>query len=240
MPIPTFRYMGGKARLRNWLISYFPPSGDWYVEPFAGLGNVFFLAKSLNYKKWWLNDINARFLKAMLTANLDDLPTKVNKTDFLNWRNRDDDLAKLVEPRITYGGKGYQAGFSGSSGSHKGYDGVLYRDKCEAARELLQDVKITEGSWKKMGIQRLSPNSFMYCDPPYYGTNTPYPNIEHEDFVQALNQCKCKWAVSGYSNELYDVELNFINRYTKERNSEIKGSNSQGYQPVTEVLWTNY
>jgi len=237
---PAFRYMGGKARLRNWLIQHFPPSGNIYLEPFAGLGNVFFAAKnSLDFKKWWLNDTNP-FLRSLLKVDLESLPPQVSKDDFDSWKSKNDDVARVIEPRITFGGKGYKYGYSGSSGTHKGYNGKLYRGVCNSAKELLAGVSITNLSWEKLNIPKLSSDDFVYCDPPYFGTSASYSNIKHEDLVRVLNASRCRWAISGYSNNLYDTHLNYKNCYVSKRNSEIKGSNARKKKPVVELLWTNF
>lgn len=241
MQSPSFRYMGGKSRLRGWLLQYFPASGNLYMEPFAGRGNVFFEArKRLKFKKWWLNDLDSSFLVALSKADLDSLPQDVNKRDFDAWKHKNDDIAKILEPRITFGGKGYKAGYSGTSGTHKGYCKDLYGKTCQSAKELLIDVKVTQLSWEQLGITKLRNNDFIYCDPPYIDTKAPYPNIKHEYLVKTLNASSCKWALSGYSNDLYDSKLIYKNCYTKERNAEIKGSNTGQREPVIEVLWTNY
>jgi DNA adenine methylase len=237
--------MGGKSRLRNWLIQHFPVAGELYIEPFAGKGNVFFKSKqSLDFKTWHINDIDW-FLVALFRVNLNDLPEKVDKTDFSIWKNKNDDISKIIEPRITFGGKGYKAGYAScyheqSTNNHMGYNRVLYKKTCELAQELLSDVKITQLSWEQLEIEKLQPYDFVYCDPPYVGVKASYPNINHEKLVDILNSSCCMWALSGYSNDLYDNNLVYKNKYTKERNSEIKGSNTGKREPVMEILWTNY
>lgn len=57
--LPAFQYPGGKARLRSWLLPFFPRSGRMYLEPFAGRGNVFFAARAaLDFQYWQVNDPN--------------------------------------------------------------------------------------------------------------------------------------------------------------------------------------
>lgn len=233
--------MGGKARLRSWLMQYFPPTGNLYMEPFAGRGNVFYKAyTTLSFKEWHLNDIDISFFNALLKADLNLLPQQVTKDDFEYWKNQKDDVAKLIEPRVTYAGKGYKAGYSGTSGTHKGYAGDLYCKTCQAAKDLLQDVKVTQLSWENLGIEKLNGNDFVYCDPPYYETKASYNNVNHPDLIRVLNSSGCRWAISNYSNSLYDENLIYKNRYTQERNSEIKGSNTGQRESIIEVLWTNY
>ena len=242
MKTPSFRYIGGKARLRKWLISHFPQTGGSYVELFVGRANVFFEAKrQLSFKRWHLNDLNSAFLQALLDADLTQLPDHVSKETFNFWKNQNSAVSAIIEPRITFAGKGYWAGFSGTSGTHVGYSGSLYRQVCESARSLLSGCEITSQSWDQVDLSGLGKDDFVYLDPPYYGTtNTTYPNIDHEKLVDFLNAAPFRWAMSGYDNCLYKSSLRFASRYERMRNSEIKSSNSGHKEPVCEVLWMNY
>ncbi len=115
MKIPTFRYQGGKARIRARLVELFPRSGGLYVEPFAGRGNVFFLARTcLSFDGWILNDLNSvEFLTALIQANLEDLPQGVSREEFERIRYEDSPVSRILEPIITFCGKGYRYGYSG-------------------------------------------------------------------------------------------------------------------------------
>jgi len=238
--IPSFRHMGGKARLRKWLISHFPAQADMYLEPFCGKGNVYYAAcDSLFCFNWILADIDGSFLTALQTANLNELPETVEKADFSFWRNSSSPIATLIEPRITFAGKGYRYGFSGSSGTHVGYNGALYKKVCEQARTLLKNALIITGDWETT-IQYAQNEAFVYLDPPYYATDACYPNIDHSTLIDCLNAASFKWALSGYDNELYRYKLKFKTCHKYERNSEIKSSNTGMRTPVIECLWTNY
>lgn len=240
MKTPAFRHMGGKARLRKWLVQRFPDNGKIYLEPFAGKGNVFFWARQqLQFERWVLSDIDVRFLRALTQADFSLLPKTVNRDDFNHWRTQDCDVSKLIEPRVTFAGKGYKYGYSGSSGTHVGYSGPTYRKVCERARELLGDAQIVENHWEDT-LNRLGGNDFVYLDPPYHGTEASYQNIDHARLVEALNNASFSWALSGYRNPFYDTRLIFRCRFEYERNSEIKSSNSRSREPVIETLWTNY
>jgi len=237
---PSFRYMGGKSRLRKWLISKFPKSGRRYIEPFAGLGNVFYQArKDLSFKSWHLGEIHD-FFTALLNADLDKLPDSVSREEFDFWRKDDSYIATLIEPKITFGGKGYKSGFDGGHPSHPPYKGSLHRETCEQARELLKDVEVKKCNWTDWDYNSLGSEDFVYFDPPYFGTKAPYPNINHTDLIHLLVSAKFKWAVSGYdNNNMYNYFLT-CNKHSKQRNSEIKSSNTGKYEGVVETLWTNY
>lgn len=247
--IPAFRFMGGKARMRAWLLRHFPKHGRHYVEPFAGVGNVFYAARTqLDFAEWLLADIAPDFLTALLRADLDALPEAVSREDFAAWKAARDgadpgraDLARLLEPRITFAGKGYAFGYSGSSGTHVGYSKRFYRPVCEAARALLAGpgVHVRQIEWEHL-LSGGNPDDFVYLDPPYYGTVTPYPQIDHAALVERLNAAPFRWALSGYDNALYNEKLRYARRFLYERNSEIRSSNKGRRTPVIETLWTNY
>lgn len=240
MKTPSFSHMGGKARLRGWLVQHFPDKGGVYLEPFAGKGNVYFKARQeLRFEQWVLADLDVRFLYSLTKANLMELPATVSKEEFGYWKTRDCHVSRLIEPRVTFGGKGYRHGYNGTCGTHVGYNGILYRRICQQARMLLSDAQVAEQPWQD-SLSNLNDLDFVYLDPPYYGTKAAYKNVDHEELVQTLNEARFRWALSGYQNPLYDTRLEFKCRFEYERNSEIKSSNSRGREPVIEHLWTNY
>jgi len=235
--------MGGKARIRKWLVNLFPQAGNRYIELFAGRGNVFYYAKStLDYNYWILNDIDINFMYSITKSNFENLPEKIEKEDFEYWKSRGDMISKLIEPRITYGGKGYDYGYSGDCGTHIGYRKENYKENCKLASYMLdKSVTLFECDWKNLfNIITVDENDFVYCDPPYHGSESiPYPNINHEDLLTFLKNAKFKWALSGYESSLY-LDILGEPQNKKVRNSEIKSSNHGKKVDVIECLWRNY
>lgn len=241
--VPAFRYVGGKARLRAWLVARFPREGDVYLEPFAGLGNVFYAAHAaLDFNTWSLSDVDTSFFDAVRTADLSQLPATVPHSDFARWKTDSGLIARLIEPRVTFGGKGYRYGYSGSSGTHVGYSAACYRPVCAAARAALTapGVVVSTRSWTEVPWDALRPRDFVYLDPPYYGTEAPYPNIDHDALIDRLNDLSCRWAVSGYDVGPYTTRLRYAAKHVRERNAELRGANARTRTPVLETLWTNY
>lgn len=254
MRVPSFSIMGGKAKLRSKLIPHFPHSGRRYIEPFYGGGNVFFLAKQeLNYRAWILNDRYSKLMSGIKMVDVDYLPEIVDKALFLELKSRfklGDALATVLEPRITFGGKGYNSGFAGNrktgSKSDSDYSQKNYRKTLIRAKELLEGrVFLYNWDWWEFiqSIPNLNEQDFMFIDPPYFGTKAHYPNIDHELLCSTLSSLSDKgirWALSGYDNELYQEKLQFKSRYEFIRNSELKQSSTRRKEPVIEVLWTSY
>lgn len=241
MRIPSFRQIGGKARLRKWLVNIFPKKGRKYVEPFAGRANVFFYSrKSLDFNEWILNDINIKFLQSLLLLDIDLLPEHVEKKDFEYYKNLNNVVSRTIEPRITFAGKGYKYGYSGHSGSHVGYKGENYSEVCREAKRLLNGAILSEMDWRDLlDNLNLNKNDFVYLDPPYYNTsNLPYQNIDHEELVKYLKKSNFRWVLSGYKNELY---LNYLGepKHTRLRNSEVKSYNKRKKINVLECVWTD-
>lgn len=237
--------MGGKARLRDWLMTIFPKKGRIYVEPFCGLGNVTYKAvRDLIFREWYISDIDISFFEALKVANLYNLPLAVpNKEQFNYWRERQDTdpISKLIESRITFAGKGYSAGFKTMNKGAAHYNGIKYRTNLKTARYLLRNVNIIKRSWDEIDYSKLTKDDFVYMDPPYYETKAQYPNIDHDNLVNTLNGMdNTRWALSGYDNELYESKLKYKNKFTKIRNAEIKGSQTRQKEVVMEVVWTNY
>lgn len=243
MATPAFRHMGGKARLRKWLVKHFPRRGARYIEPFAGKGNVFYLAyEQLTFSEWWLCDLfSTPFLTALQVVDLQQLPETVTRADFTQYATHPEEpIARVIEPRVTFAGKGYRAGYSGSSGTHVGYSGAAYRSVCGLAQTILRHptVHIVEQPWEAT-LDGVTPQDFVYCDPPYWGVEANYANIDHALLVDRLNALPCRWALSGYEAPPYRGLL-YRGHSTYERNSEIKSSNARERQPVIEHLWTSY
>jgi DNA adenine methylase len=244
MPKITFGYPGGKARMTSWLFNYFPKEGRQYIEPFAGVGNVFFAAKkTLHFKKWHINDqYNYAFLKSLIEIDPETLPDRVSKEDFEKWKSDKSHAANVIGPRITFLSKGYEYGYSGDSNNHIGYRGERYKPMIKTAKELitLPNVTVTGLHWEKLPYTTYNKQDFVYFDPPYYDTKSIYPNIDHEALLKHLKVAQYKWILSGYDNDLYKKEIKNYWKASKVRNAEMSGMNKNSMQSRTETIWSNF
>lgn len=243
--------MGSKCRIREWLINIFPKYGRIYLEPFAGNANVYFSAvEQTNYNKYILNDkYSHKFLNALKVLDIQELPIKLGDTfkeeikHCLNHGKEFSDLQLVVESLITFGGKGYNHGF----GDLNRYKKDKIQSRICKAKLLLEFASILPYDYAELDYSDLGKHDFIYFDPPYYSVKSngdivkaSYNNINHYELIEVIDSLKCKWALSGYDNYVYRDNLKYKNKYTINRNSEIKGSVTGKREEVEEILWTNF
>lgn len=217
-----------------------PKSGGLYLEPFAGRGNVFFRAGAcLAFGGWHLNDLQtASFFEALVRTKGRISVPKRSRAVFEQVRQRPrDDRYLLLEPYLTRNGAGY--GRSGLAGV-KGCQAQTYRERLGVAADLLiaKDVVITGLDWYKLPFDALTPNDFVYFDPPYLGASVrAYSDetVNHCGILNVLSRAKFKWMFSEYSRKLYTDALGkpFC---TIKVQLACNGNSEQR----TECVWTNY
>lgn len=237
---PKISYPGAKGRLAPWLVGMMPSSGRTYVEPCVGRGNVFFAASSLNFKRWWLNDtITSSFFEALMkTGGCIDVPDRTQE-EFNKQKLRfqeGDITAILLEPYLTFSGGGYKkAGFGGKrSAKAIGYSRTLR----QCARILLSHtVKITKLDWKKLGLERLTSDDFVFFDPPYFGADVrAYSNrFDFVRMVDILSNAKFRWMLTEYEQDIY------LKAFGKPRKKQVQlACDGRGNRRRVECVWTNY
>ena len=246
--LPVFGYPGGKARLREWLVQKMPFHGRRYVEPFAGRGNVFWLAvHMLDYQEWWLNDPwTARWFEAIQRVDLRSIPdelTEVLVHFFRNriLRNRDgDDIATAIESSILFGG-----GIEDGIGMHwkRSPSLIGLKQRIVFVRSILHAIryKITALEWNKCRLASLSDQDFVYLDPPYI--NSPsrcyHHTVSHPELLDYLGTAPHMWMLSGYSSPLYLRYLGEPEARTKHLSFGYQGKGRK-YTTHDECIWTNY
>jgi 16S rRNA G966 N2-methylase RsmD len=226
---PTISYPGGKARLASTLVDYMPREGRSYLEPFAGLGNVFWAATSrqLRFQRWLLNDIRtAPFLEAVRDiGGTMEVPVRSPEEGLRQWEasKHGDPRAILLEPYLTFNGSGYGSGWRGKNGPTVGG----YTRTLRACQKLLHATKATttDCDWTDLDWASLTGDDFVFMDPPYIGAEVrsyKENDIDHEELVRLLKSAKFRWMLTEYPNELYyrelgqpffvqDVQLNAVN-----------------------------
>lgn len=231
---PKFNYQGSKTNIRQWVLQFMPTSGKSYIEPFAGRGNMFFLAnKILNFKKWHLNDLNSySFLQAIKDINTNDFPEKITPNSFNQYKYTDNPLSNVLEPEISHQGH-YRAGFAASYGKNKPWNKKHYEQKITQAKEQLQNVKITNLNWETLPYSKYSNEDFIYFDPPYLNTdNRYYKNIDHIQLLSIIKSLKAKWMINMVNHPLYIKHLGKPYQI-KERQANLKRTGEK----FIECIW---
>lgn len=235
----VFPYPGGKANIVQQLLAEFPMEGRYYVEPFAGRGNVFFeVTRNCFFKEYWINDIQTgSFFEALRDVDLTQLPARVTVDDFYYWENQwlqDNPIAYVLEPKITFRGKGYGSGYQEGR-----YKRARYLELCQAAQNILRNrnIKIFKQDYVWMKWDQLTEDDLVYLDPPYENTGgVGLRQIDHIELLELLRDAKFKWALSGYASDLYLAELGDP---ILEFERRLEMTDSRGSTAV-ECLWVNY
>jgi site-specific DNA-adenine methylase len=234
-------YPGGKARLAGRIVSFLPPQGNLYVEPFAGRGNVFWsVGRILPYKHWWLNDIHtAPFFNAVKSIGGGVAIPHRTRGEYTRQKlSFPCAKALILEPYLTFAGAGYeQAGSQSLCGavSRAGYEARIR----QCHRLLLRTkARITGLNWSEMGLQKLTSDDIVYFDPPYKGSNVgcyQSSDVDHEQLVEALLSAKYRWVLSEYDDPLYLSHLGepFFAH-------DVRVLFGENRQTRTECLWRNF
>jgi DNA adenine methylase len=257
--VPGFSYPGGKVRLRRWLLPMMPKKGRTYVEPFAGRGNVFWLAAcALEFGRWWLNDPEtAEWFHAIERCDLSSLPVNMRAFDFHECAKRalaGDLNARAMESKVSDAGMSFAVDIKPSlqiigSGRFRktsgqefySYDVRSFRNSIRFARRILRARKpqITALDYTEV-LADLGSSDFAYIDPPYLGVTCPYVgDINHNVLLAVLKDSRCKWLLSGIDTDVYRAALG----PPVARRSRSVGMNmAEGRRAkrLVECVWSNY
>lgn len=252
---PICRYHGGKWKLADWIISYFPEHRI-YVEPFGGAASVL-MKKQRSYSEVY-NDLAGEMVNLFKVARDqgDKLISLVTLTPF----SRDEFLQSyemsadpLEQARRTlvrsYMGFGSAAasrkatGFranSNRSGTTPAHDWANYPDSLRLVIDRLRGVVIENKDAKNIMAQHDSDQTLFYVDPPYVAAcrdaGSDYlhemDDDQHMELSAFLRGLRGMVVVSGYPSTLY--ESAFAGWQKVEREAFADGA-----RPRIEVLWLN-
>jgi len=244
------RRLGNKQAIAQDIIKYFPKH-NCYVEPFFGAGGMFFNKPKANYNI--LNDLDSdvfNLFKVVLEKK-EDLKHLVEimpiHSDLLEyWKaNKETEPIKkalrfLLFSNFTLLGTGSQLSYLTSDAEMNILQNIdNTQKKLSGCRFNNTDFRKFLKSLSFRGREKDALNTFIYCDPPYLGTNDNYSNSFTEqdsiDLFDCLQATGCKFAMSEFDNE-------FILNQAKERglNVIIIGERKNLKNRRTEILITNY
>lgn len=252
---PILRYHGGKFRLAQWIMSYFPEHRI-YVEPFGGAASVL-LQKPRSYMDVY-NDLDGEIVNLFYVAR--DLGEKLVSAIELTPFSRDEfqkayEIAAdpverarrlIVRSFMGHGSNSHNrpTGFrrhSRQSGTSPGHDWRNYPRALLEIIDRLQGVVIENRDALALIREQDCAETLFYLDPPYVfstrdkGTDYKFEmtDEQHYEFADLLHSVKGMIVLSGYPSHLYDQVL-FKGWYRQERIAMADGARER-----TEVIWIN-
>jgi len=248
------RRLGNKQAIAQDIIKYFPEH-KIYVEPFFGAGGMFFNKPKVKYNI--VNDLDSEVfnLFQVVISKKEDLEDTFSKMpihkDLLDYWQKNEETEPIKKAlrfiflsNFTIMGSGNGLRIGASAGTNKNFfyenidktfkmvENVQFNNTC--FRKFIPAMSLDDRSGKGESNQ-----TFIYCDPPYLGTNDNYSNSFTEqdsiDLFDTLQATGCKFAMSEFDNE-------FILNQAKERglNVIIIGERKNLKNRRTEILITNY
>lgn len=259
---PLIRYHGGKFRLADWVLKYFPKH-TCYTEAFGGAAGVL-LQKPRAYAEVY-NDLDGEIVNLFRVLRNEEHRNKLieqlvftpySRDDFQQaWEPCDDSIEKarrlIIRAQMGFGSAGATKGITGFRIDTKRAYGtaqalwVTYPNHLAIVGERLSGVLIEN----RPAIQVLQDHddceTLHYVDPPYVH-NTRYSGAkngrfyrhemsdqDHEELLKVLLELEGKVIVSGYPSELYNDYL----AEWKRVDITARISSGRGTDTRTECLW---
>lgn len=246
------RRLGNKKKIAKKIQAYFPPH-KIYIEPFFGAGGMFFNKPKAKYNI--VNDLDSDVFnlfqvvmnqKEELEKAFYMMPIHSDLLDYWKANKETEPIKKALRflflSNWTILGTGNGLYFGGSRVQGKSNFMPLIGQTFDCLfdiqfnnqdfRKFLKDMNLRQAEIK-------NDKTFIYCDPPYLGTNDNYSNSFTEqdslDLFNTLQQTGCKWAMSEFDHP-------FILDQAKERNLNVItiGERQNLKNRRTEILVTNY
>lgn len=246
-----FRYAGGKFYARKLILAEMPKH-DFYCEPFAGGGSIFFA--KIKSQESWLNDIDKELVNTFI--HIRDYPnelaravsgepaTKDRHNYFKNLFVPTNDLERAI--RWYYLNRTSYSGIMNMANCYWGY-GEKYSMRPEnwtrnilRTSNKLQEVKITSLDFVDV-INAAPDGSLLFVDPPYFNADQDkfytfsFKLDDHHRLMDALkaNSTRLKFLTTydncepiiemyGWAKRLQPAEWN----YTIARTDDQKKENS--------------
>lgn len=247
------KYPGGKWRIADWIISFFPEH-KVYVEPFFGSGAVFF-NKTPAYIET-INDIDGNIVNLFEVCRKypEELAKAINLTpfsreEFIRCSEPSDEPIEQARRTLVR----YHQSFGTSNSSKKSWRNVQTYGgpRCATMWNYLPEavIKCCE-RLKEAQIENIDAlslierynhsDTLIYCDPPYLQNlrkrnmyRCEMSNEKHIEMLKLLKASNSKIVLSGYDNELYNTELSDWVTVTKDTTAQM------GLHR-TEKLWMNF
>jgi len=248
------RRLGNKKKIAKEIQKHFPPH-KIYIEPFFGAGGMFFNKPKAKYNI--VNDLDSDVFnlfqvvmnqKEELEKAFYMMPIHSDLLDY--WKKNQENepikkalrflfLSNLINPmtgdikrRVYCNDKNIVL-----LNLNLTYDFLKNTNINLFNEDFVKFIKTIYWDDKNRPLQK--ENSFIYCDPPYLGTNDNYSNSftkeQSESLFNTLQETKCKFAMSEFDHP-------FILEQAEKRglNIIIIGERQNLKNRRTEILITNY
>lgn len=247
------KYPGGKWRIADWIISYFPEH-KVYVEPYFGSGACFF-NKTPSYIET-INDIDGNIVNLFRVCRdyPEELAKAINLTpfardEFISCNTPSNDPIEQARRTLVR----YHQSFGTSNSSKNSWRNVQTYGgpRCATMWNCLPEIIVNccerlkeaqiENTDALTLIERYNDeNTLIYCDPPYLQElrkknmyKHEMSNQQHIELLKVLKASKSKIILSGYDNDLYNSELS-------DWTTAEKQTIAQMGLHRTEKLWMNF
>jgi len=247
MTTPFARF-GGKSRIADQLIEYFPDDYNLYVEPFVGGGNIFFrLPEDKKTNPMVINDLDKdvyiafKGLKNRSKYINDNIRREgISREEWHKLKDKKDALSIIEKLKYSFLAKGntYAPSLSASDAHKIAVDYSKFGP-------LLKNTIILNKDYKKVIAEYDGKNTFFYLDPPYEGSNSGY--YTHHSFNpiemrDILRNIKGRFIMSFNDNQnIRDIFKDFYlynikTRYTRQH----LPANAVGAKKITELVISNF
>ena len=253
---PVAPYIGGKRNLAERLGDLISEiDHDTYVEPFIGMGGVFFRRRT-RPKSEVINDINRdvsnlfRILNCHYPQFMDTLKFQITSRDQferLVLMNPDSltDMQRaarfLYLQRTSFGGKVTGQTFGVSPGVAGRFDVHKLAAHLEEVHERLSDVVIECLHWSEVIARYDRPGTLFYLDPPYWDCETDYgagvfSKADFDRLAEVLSGIKGRFMLS--INDAPEIRRIFAAFHCAEIETTYSISEA-GAQRVQELIFSN-
>lgn len=248
-------WVGGKRALREIIISRFPDEYKVYVEVFTGGAWVFFALQHKGVEEF-INDANTDLVNLYHCVQTKRELFKWTLRYSLNARDKFNFIKSYLKQgaatlgdvkRAAYFYELIRYSFANNCKSYGGKT-VIMRDKMalvDNCHKRLQGVKIENKDFEAIITEKDNENTFFYCDPPYYETESyyeaPFSPLDHQRLHDTLMNTNGKWMLS-YNDcpeirELYSDSS--LYHYAFDRPNNIGNVTNKG-SIFEEILIANY
>lgn len=258
---PPISYYGGKQNLINTLLPLFPDH-NLYAEPLIGGGAIYWAKKPSPVEV--INDTNKELINFYEVCKNDFVDLEKMIRISLHSRSLHSDAKVVYEnPHLfsrikrawavwVLASQSFASMLDGSWGydKAKGTTSQKISNRRESFTEQyairMQNTQVECTDALRIITSRDTPDSFFYCDPPYFNSDCGhydgYSQRDFEELLYTLSQIKGKFLLSSYPSEplqRFTKEYGWNNKSIEQIVSVANNSGKTGKKKI-EMITANY